>query len=129
MKILVSACLMGRKCRYDGRSKGHDGVRAATEGHEVVAVCPEEHLGVPRPPAHLVGGDGHDVLDGNARVERVHDGHDLTQAFVDGAHRAFRPCDHAILKARSPSCGTGTDGVFAALLRRNGISLQSEEDL
>jgi uncharacterized protein YbbK (DUF523 family) len=143
-RVVVSACLLGVRCRYDGCSRRTPGVAAALASHEVVAVCPEElgGLGTPRPPAHLVGGDGHDVLSGTAEVVRVVDGQPVTAAFLDGARRALtlsEGCTAAILKARSPSCGVGStrvdgdlvsgDGVFAALLRQAGLQLRSEDDL
>jgi len=131
MKVIVSACLLGRPCRYDGRSKDSEAVQQSVQGHEVISVCPEElgGLGTPRPAAELVGGDGHDVLDGRARVLAVQSGEDLTEAFVQGAKQAAQDADSAILKARSPSCGVSRDGVFAALLRRRGIPLRTDEDL
>jgi len=140
-KVLVSACLLGEPCRYDGRSKPHRGVRAALKGHEVVPVCPEElgGLGTPRPAAELRGGT--DVWGGCANVVRVEDGADVTAAFCAGARaaRAAAPdASRAVLKARSPSCGVGRtyvdgelvpgDGVFAALLREQGVLLTTEED-
>jgi uncharacterized protein YbbK (DUF523 family) len=147
--LLVSACLLGRACRYDGASRGHAAVQGAcaawrAEGGRVVPVCPEElgGLGTPRPAAGLAGGDGAAVLRGAARVVRNDGQGDVTAAFVQGAHRAAARAPaaaRAILKARSPSCGcAGTyidgrvqpgDGVFAALLRARGLVLQSELDL
>ena len=107
-------------------------------------MCPEElgGLGTPRPAAQLQGGDGEAVLAGTASVCRVEDGSDVTEAFVRGARQAAdtdAPIHRAILKARSPSCGCGAtwidgeiargDGVFAALLRRHGVPIQTDEDL
>ncbi len=143
---IVSACLLGRACRYDGGSKPSASVAAWLDarGGEVVPVCPEElgGLGTPRPAAWLVGGDGAAVLDGRARVLRQVDGTDVTDAFIEGARQAFAlatGADVAVLKARSPSCGChqswidgavrSGDGVFAAMLRRRGIALRSDEDL
>lgn len=112
-------------------------------GREVVSFCPEVAggLATPRRPAELVGGDGHDVLDGAARV--VEDtGRDVTAEFVDGARRALAAarhggCTEALLMPRSPSCGRGVvydgsfagelvpgDGVTGALLERNGITVR-----
>jgi len=139
-RVLVSACLLGRACRYDGSAKPSAAVRAAVEGAETVAVCPEEAggLGTPRPAASLVGGDGHAVLAGTARVVDVH-GVDVTASFLAGAETCALPATRAILKARSPSCGVGQtnvhgqvcsgDGVFAALLRTRGVALTTDEDL
>ncbi|MDN3055159.1 DUF523 domain-containing protein [Streptomyces sp. SRF1] len=142
--ILVSACLRGVPCRFDGRHKASPEYEEAVAGHAVVAFCPEVAggLATPRRPAELVGGDGHDVLDGTARV--VEDtGRDVTEAFVAGARRALAAarqagCTEALLMPRSPSCGRGVvydgsfagelvpgDGVTAALLERNGIAVRS----
>lgn len=146
--VLVSACLAGRACRYDGSSNQDDQVgRLVAEGRAVL-VCPEEDggLGTPRPPAEIHGGDGHDVLAGRARVV-TRDGRDVTRAYVTGAERALEAARRsgagvAVLKARSPSCGKGCiydgsftraprsgDGVTVALLEANGIEVVSEEDL
>ncbi|MCP4807971.1 MAG: DUF523 domain-containing protein [Proteobacteria bacterium] len=132
---LVSACLLGRACRYDGASKPSAAVRELTD---VIPVCPEELLGVPRPAAELRGGDGHDVLAGRARVV-TRAGVDVTDAFIEGARRCLRDVDQAVLKARSPSCGCGQtwidgelregDGVFAALLSSRGIVVRTDEEL
>jgi uncharacterized protein YbbK (DUF523 family) len=138
----VSACLLGRACRYDGQSKGHDGVRAEVErlraaGWRIHAACPEQHLGIPRPAVTLVAGDGHDLLAGRAAAIQVADGIDRTEAFREGAERSDHPdAVRAILKARSPSCGVGVtnidghavpgDGVFAARLRQRGVELTTE---
>ncbi|MFI7310929.1 DUF523 domain-containing protein [Streptomyces hygroscopicus] len=142
--ILVSACLRGVPCRFDGRHKSSPECEEAVAGRAVVSFCPEVAggLATPRRPAELVGGDGHDVLDGTARV--VEDtGRDVTEAFVAGARRALAAarqagCTEALLMPRSPSCGRGVvydgsfagelvpgDGVTAALLERNGIAVRS----
>ncbi|MFF0388059.1 DUF523 domain-containing protein [Kitasatospora sp. NPDC004615] len=141
--ILVSACLCGVPCRFDGRDKASEALAGVLEGRRVVAFCPEVAGGLetPRRPAELVGGDGHDVLDGTARV--VDDGgRDVTAEFVAGAERALvaaqrAGCTEAVLMPRSPSCGRGKvydgsfagalvpgDGVTAALLERNGITVR-----
>ncbi|MBZ4318395.1 DUF523 domain-containing protein [Streptomyces huiliensis] len=141
--ILVSACLRGVPCRFDGRDKASAEVGEAVAGRRVVAFCPEVAGGLPTPrrPAELVGGDGHDVLDGTARV--VEDtGRDVTEEFTAGARRALAAarrggCSEALLMPRSPSCGRGAvydgsfggalvpgDGVTAALLERNGITVR-----
>ncbi|WP_306338510.1 DUF523 domain-containing protein [Streptomyces sp. KL118A] len=141
--VLVSACLRGVPCRYDGRDKASAELDGAVAGRAVVSFCPEAAGGLPTPrrPAELVGGDGHDVLDGTARV--VEDtGRDVTAQFVDGARRALAAarhggCTEALLMPRSPSCGRGAvhdgsfdgglvagDGVTAALLERHGITVR-----
>lgn len=139
MKLAVSACLAGVCCRYDGASKPNSVVQELmARGAEVVLICPEElgGLGTPRPRAALEGGDGQAVWEGSARVVDEH-GRDVTAAFCQGARQALERasgCGRAVLKQHSPSCGCnssrqGGDGVTAALFRRNGIELLTEEDL
>ncbi|KEO83045.1 DUF523 domain-containing protein [Tumebacillus flagellatus] len=143
---LISACLVGCHCRYDGGSNAVDPFVKMVENGEAVFVCPEQlgGLSTPRPPAQIVGGTGEDVLDGNAKV-LTESGADVTAEFVRGAQEALRMAKlvgakEAILKERSPSCGSaliydGTftkgkrpgHGVTAALLERNGIKVCSEE--
>jgi uncharacterized protein YbbK (DUF523 family) len=146
--VLISACLAGRACRFDGSSNQDDQVsRLVAEGRAVL-VCPEVDggLGTPRPPAEIVGGDGSDVLAGGARV-MTEQGADVTDAYLEGARRALDACESsgarvAILKARSPSCGASSiydgtfsrtlvvgDGVTAALLREHGVEVLIDEEL
>jgi uncharacterized protein YbbK (DUF523 family) len=146
--VLVSACLAGRACRFDGTASPDDAVsRLVAEGRAVL-VCPEADggLGTPRPPAEIVGGTGADVLAGRARVV-TESGADVTEAYLRGARIALAAAQRAgattaILKARSPSCGRGRvydgsfsrtlaegDGVTAALLEANGITVLSDEDV
>ncbi|MEV0844656.1 DUF523 domain-containing protein [Streptomyces sp. NPDC049954] len=141
--VLVSACLRGVPCRFDGRDKAAAGLPGLLAGRRAVPFCPEQAGGLPTPRrrAELSGGDGHAVLDGTARV--IEDtGRDVTEAFVAGARlalaRALREgCAEAVLMPRSPSCGRGAvhdgsfdgtlvegDGVTAALLERHGIAVR-----
>lgn len=137
-KILVSACLLGEPCRYDGKSKPAEGVIALSEKYELIAVCPESDGGLftPRIPAERVG-------------DRVitRDGRDVTENYLSGARIALDACrdnliDTAILKARSPSCGKGKiydgrfsgrlvegNGVTAQMLMNSGIKVLTEEEL
>ncbi|MEZ6014628.1 MAG: DUF523 domain-containing protein [Planctomycetota bacterium] len=147
----MSACLLGRRCRYDGI---HNRDRAledelAAGGYEVVAFCPEEAggLGTPRPPAWIsappagVTDAASAVLDGRATLVRD-DGSDVTAGFLRGARGALDLCarqgiTRAFLKERSPSCGcaathvagalTAGPGVTTALLRRHGIECTGVE--
>ena len=140
MNILVSRCLLGEACRYDGKSKPVALVRALEEqGHTLIPVCPEVlgGLSTPRPPAEL-------QPDGRV-VNRA--GEDVTAAYRAGAEQALalaraHNCELAVLKAKSPSCGsiqrydgtfTGTlipgQGVAAALLTEQGIRVLDEEHL
>lgn len=144
--ILVSSCLMGFSCRYDGLSKCRpelvDAVRRIA-----VPVCPEVlgGLSVPRPPSEIRGGDGREVWSGLARVVNVC-GEDVTEAYLTGARIALSigaqaGCTRAILKARSPACGSGAvydgtfsarlrpgDGVFASLLKAHGLKVYTEDE-
>lgn len=137
MKILVSACLLGCSCRYDGKSKPCPGVLALRDKHTLIPVCPEQlgGLATPRPPAEIIEG------------KLINDlGHNVTQAYERGAQEALKlyetlGCHLAILKSRSPSCGCGQiydgtfsgklrkgDGVTAALLKKQGILVLTEEE-
>lgn len=144
MKILVSACLLGVNCRYDGGNSRNETTLIRLKREEVISVCPEEAGGLPtpRPAVEIVGGDGNDVLDGKARVLTA-DGEDKTAEFLKGAQHALdlaqsHGATSVVFKSRSPSCGCGIiydgsfsgthmegDGVTAALLKRNGIEIIS----
>ena len=117
MILAVSACLLGDACRYDGAAKPCARVAALAARHELVPVCPERAGGlpVPRPPAEIVERDPVRVADAA--------GSDVTAAFCAGARRSLEEalaagCAGAVLKARSPSCGSGAvyDGTFAGAL-------------
>jgi len=145
MKI-VSACLCGINCNYKGRSKPDKRVIGLVKSGKAIPICPEQlgGLATPRTPAEIRGGTGLDVLNGKAKViDR--NGRDVTQKFVNGAFEVLRIAKitgstSAVLKARSPSCGFGRtydgtfsgtsidgDGVTAALLKRNGLKITTEE--
>lgn len=137
MKILVSACLLGCSCRYDGQSKLDERVLALGKCHTLIPVCPEQLGGLctPRLPAEIQGD----------KVIRK-DGADVTAEYKKGAREALRlyellSCDAAILKARSPSCGKGViyDGTFtgtltegsgitAALFQERGLPVFTENE-
>ena len=129
MNILVSRCLMGVPCRYDGKEKHNSAVeRLREEGHVLVTVCPESDGGLPtpRPPAE-VQPDGRVVN----REET-----DVTDEYVRGAELALQTaraahCTAAILKARSPSCGPSEryDGSFSrTLIPEPGIAAKMLAD-
>lgn len=144
--VLVSACLLGVPCRYDGCGKRSEAALLALEGKAVVPVCPEAGvgLGIPRPPVELSGGTGASVLRGEATARIKGTGEDRTAAFREGAQMAVDAARRfgatvALLKERSPSCGarqawcdgvvvTG-QGVAAAALAAAGVTLVSDEDL
>lgn len=141
--VLISACLAGEKCRYDGSAKPNAALLERLGGDGAyMPVCPEclGGLEIPRQPAEIVGGDGAAVLDGRANI-LGRDGADRTEAFLRGAEATLRLAmennvKRVYLKQKSPSCGAGEiydgtfsgrcipgDGVTAALLRRNGIEI------
>ncbi|WP_233613298.1 MULTISPECIES: DUF523 domain-containing protein [Corallococcus] len=144
--VMVSACLLGEACRYDGRSQRSERVLAALEGKAVIPICPEAAagLGIPRPPVDLAGGTGVDVWAGRARALTRETREDRTAAFQDGAQQALEAARRfdvtvALLKEKSPSCGsqrvyeTGVlrpgEGITTALLRADGRTVVSDEDL
>lgn len=150
--ILVSACLLGSKVRYNGSDKvvGHPALRDWLREGRLVSFCPEVAAGfaIPRPPAEIQGGDGGEVLNSNPAARVIEEtGADVTDLFRLGAKRALRialerGCIYAILTEGSPSCGslfvydgsfTGRTrqgrGVTAALLQRHGIRVYSEHEI
>ena len=142
--VLVSACLLGVQCRYDGRSKASvPAVLDLAASPWCTPVCPEQLGGMstPRPKSHLVGGDGRDVLAGRASV-KDDGGRDVTSAFIAGADQCLALAKlfgvkKAVLKQRSPSCGYGVVtvdgrrvegvGVTAAALESAGIEIVALE--
>jgi uncharacterized protein YbbK (DUF523 family) len=150
-RILVSACLMGRRVRYDGGAKTSSDAWLAgwREEGRLVPFCPEVEGGlpIPRPAAEIeAGAGGAAVLSGAARVLAT-DGSDVTAEFLAGAQAALavaRPAGIrvAVLKEGSPSCGalaiydgtfsgrrTPGQGVTTALLERHGIRVFTEEQI
>ena len=145
--ILISACLAGVDCRYDGGSKQIDEIEKLVKAGKAILVCPEQLGGLPTPriPCEIRGGDGSNVLENSAKVFN-REGEDLTDRFVNGAKETLKIAalygvKRAILKARSPSCGnskiydgsfqkllTEGDGVTAALLKKHGILVLDEGD-
>ncbi len=138
MRLLISACLLGTCCRYDGTSKGHPLAAELAQRHTLIPVCPEQMggLSTPRPPAERQG-------------ERVvaKTGADVTEEYRRGAEEIWRlcqlfRCDGAVLKERSPSCGHGEiydgtfsgtlvpgDGLAAELLMRHRIPVYGESQI
>lgn len=133
MKI-VSACLAGVRCRYDGKDSLNPEVVELVKAGEAVPVCPEQLGGLPTPrPCCEIVGD---------RVVTA-GGMDVTQNFLRGAEEACRigelcGASEAVLKSGSPSCGCGEvydgtfsgrkipgDGLFAAMLRERGIKVKA----
>ena len=143
-KILISACLLGKNCRYDG---GHSHISDLDETDiNWIPVCPEEAggLGTPRPAAEMQE-DAEKIITGKGSIININ-GQDVTQNFIKGAEESLEMgllnrVEFAILKSRSPSCGmgqiydgtfTGTlkqgDGIFAHLCRKAGIACISSDE-
>ncbi len=138
MNVLISACLLGVGCRYDGQSKQYEGIDKLLHKYNLIPVCPEIMGGLktPRNPAEIVG-------------DRVvcDNGDDVTQQYNRGAKEVLRlaklfSCELAILKANSPSCGNSKvyDGTFtrrlidgmgvtSQLLSENGIRILNETEI
>jgi uncharacterized protein YbbK (DUF523 family) len=138
MNILVSACLLGTACRYDGKSKVNIQVTDLMKKHNLIPVCAEIFggLSTPRPPAEIVGDK---VINSESN--------DVTENYVRGAIEVLKlarlyDAKIAILKERSPSCGSGRvydgtfsgtltdgDGICARLLKENGITVFGESEI
>ncbi len=138
MTILVSACLLGKNCKYNGGSNRNERVLRFVAGHEIIPVCPEMLGGLPAPRKPVEWRNGRAV---------TRDGDDWTDAFRLGVSRAMaliegKRIDLAILQSRSPTCGVkqiydGTfsgkriagQGALAQALAERGIPLMDAEDV
>ncbi len=146
---LCSACLLGIKCAWDGKDRyKNEKVINLSKKEIIIPVCPEQLGGLPTPrnPQEIQGYSGEKVLDKKCKVVNK-EGGDVTKQFIQGAQEALRIAKmlnikEFIAKQKSPSCGCGKtydgtfsgaliegDGVTAALLKRNGIEVISEESL
>jgi len=134
--IIVSACLAGVECRYNGQASPIPEVIELVKRGKALPICPEVLGGMPtkRPPAEQCDG----------RIFAV-DGQEYTDEFITGAQIGLKiallvGCKEAILKARSPSCGCGQiydgsfsgqlipgDGIFCKFLKEHGIRTCTEE--
>lgn len=149
MKVAVSACLLGVKCRYDGKAKPSSAVETwlRDQGCEAVRICPEVAGGLPIPhPPHEIASGHAATAPEEAQVIDCN-GVDHTAAFVKGARKTLarirrEGCEAVILKSKSPSCGLslvydGTftdtlvpgDGMLARLLCEAGIPCCTEKDI
>ncbi|MEJ6949673.1 2-thiouracil desulfurase family protein [Natronospora cellulosivora (SeqCode)] len=146
--ILISACLLGSNCRYNGSNCFNTQLNDLVKNYEVKTICPEVagNLTTPRSPAEIKGGNGKSVLNGKAIVV-TKDGVDLTKHFLCGARKVLqgvetKDIDFAILKERSPSCGVneiyngdfdGTvekgPGVSTAYLMSRSVKVYSEKEI
>lgn len=138
MKIGVSACLLGENCKYNGKNNFSSKLEEILKNHDLVAICPEVLGGLPTPrdPAEIVG-----------EIVRTKDGRSVDDEFKKGAKKALKlikrsKVELVVLQSRSPSCGIGKiydgsftgklingDGIFAKLLKEEGIKAIDVEDL
>ncbi|TPG77081.1 DUF523 domain-containing protein [Brevibacillus laterosporus] len=146
--LLVSSCLAGLNCRYNGSHSLDEKVKELVTQNKAVTVCPELLGGfiTPRESAEIVGGNGDDVLRGTAKVVEK-SGRDVTHLYIDGAYQTLQlakqyQATHVVLKENSPSCGSHNiynghfsnqripgQGVTSALLRQEGFIVISENEL
>ena len=140
--ILVSACLAGVNCKYDGGNNYNEKIMELVKKGEAILVCPEQlgGLSTPRTPSEIVNKNG-------KRYVFMKDGTDVTENYENGANEVLKLAkalniNKAILKAKSPSCGCGViydgtftknkipgNGITTELLIDNGIEVITEEDL
>ncbi len=141
--ILVSACLAGIDCCFDGKGRLNKKIKKLVREKKAIALCPEilGGLRIRRLAAEILKGDGRDVLKGKTRVKDKR-GRDVTENFILGAYAVLKiakenKVKRAFLKSKSPSCGLnqiydGTfkkrlkkgSGVLAALLKKEGIKVR-----
>jgi len=140
-EYIVSACLAGEHCRWDGTAKANAEVVELVRSGRAIALCPEVlgELSVPRPRAEIEAGDGHDVISAKAKVIDEDD-KEATPAFLLGARRFLEQAKKlgirkALMKENSPSCGVkkiyhkeklvNGCGVTTALLLKNGFGVNA----
>ena len=147
--ILVSACLLGVNCKYNGGNNKNERVMEFLKDKEFVMACPEElgELNTPRIPCEIVG-LAKDILNNKDKGKVINkSGDDITENFLKGAYETLKivksnNIKKAILKAKSPSCGYGLvydgtfsekltlgNGVTAQILKDNNIDVITEEDI
>lgn len=138
MNLLISACLLGINCRYDGTGKLLDDIQQLKEKHHLIPICPEILGGLPTPRTPS------ERLDSKVVTKT---GEDVTEEFLRGAQEVLKlarlfDCSYAVLKERSPSCGYGQiydgsftgrlipgNGVLADLLSSHGITILGESQI
>ncbi len=142
IKVLVSKCLLGYNCKYNGGNNFNQKVMDFLTDKEVIPICPEELGGLPTPRTPC------EIIQTGGKIKVINkDGEDVTENFIRGAGLSLQEAikhgaDYALLKSRSPSCGCGEiydgtfshtivngNGVTAQLLIDNGISVKTEEEL
>ncbi len=119
MTYIVSACLLGVACRYDGQSKGCESVQSLADEHEVIPFCPEAPiLGTPRGRISVI-----ETSEGE-RLRRDADGMDVTDAIMQYVQQfvaEYPEAQKAILKSKSPSCGLGSTPILDESLQQIGL--------
>lgn len=146
--LIVSACLVGVNCKYDGCNNDNEKVKEFLRDKQYVLICPEQLGGLttPRKPSEINKLGGEDVLSENSKVISC-ENEDVTEHFIKGAKESLKiakmfNCKKALLKEGSPSCGCNLiyDGTFkgkkvsgmgvtAALFNKNNIEIFSEKEL
>ena len=126
--LLISACLVGINCKYNGKNNLNEELKKLVDEGKAIPICPEQMGGLPTPrvPSEIIKNES-----GNIRVI-TKDGRDVTKEYKQGATRALKIAkalniNRAILKLKSPSCGCGKiyDGTFSGkLIDGNGITTQ-----
>ncbi len=144
--ILVSACLTGTKCRYNGQDRANNIIVELKNKGKVLELCPEVIAGfqIPRVPCEILGGTGEDVLSGQAIVVN-NLGEDITDKIVNGCKQALEKAKAnniklAVMKSKSVCCGVGQiydgtfsnrlipgEGILTVLLKQQGIKVLSSE--
>ena len=139
-KVLVSSCLVGTNCKYDGGNNKNEKLINYLKNKEVILVCPEQlgGLSTPRKPSEIV--------DRVSSKVAASDGTDVTEEYQKGAYETLKIANlyqvkKAILKSKSPSCGnttiydgtfthtlTGGEGITTKLLRENGIEVINDDE-
>ena len=144
-KVLISACLLGKNCRYNG---GHSKLNELNKFDvEWIPVCPEElgGLGTPRPSAEMQE-NAETILNGKGKII-TNKGKNVTSEFIQGAEKSLQlglgaEVKIAVLKSKSPSCGIGKiydgsftktlktgNGIFAHLCHKNDITCISSDNI
>lgn len=138
MRIVVSACLLGENCKYNGKNNRNEALLQRLQGHEVISVCPEVlgGLGVPRPCVELRQGVAYNQYGENVDAA-FHTGVEKTLAQIEG-----QPIDLVVLQSRSPTCGVKQiydgsfqkrlidgQGMLAAALLARGYRVVDVEDI
>ncbi|MPQ44936.1 DUF523 domain-containing protein [Clostridium tarantellae] len=146
--ILISACLCGVNCKYEGGNNLNNKALNLLKEGKAIVVCPEQlgGLSTPRIPSEIVGGNAKDVLNRKAKVlSKARE--DVSENFIKGAEETLKlakeiKAEYVILKAKSPSCGKGIvyagkfnretkegNGITCELLIQNGFKVLTEKEL